>query len=388
MNPYPGRLALQQRVFPAYRAAFFDLLAARCAGGLSVYAGDALPREQIRPAGELQITQFVQARNRHLFDPSSPLYYCWQPGFVRWLDGWQPDALIVEANPRYRSTPRAIHWMHAHSRPVLGWGLGAPPQAGLFANWRSKSRRVFLKSLDGLIVYSRRGAEEFAALGFPREHIFVALNAVDPPPQSPPPVRPAEISSLPTVLFVGRLQARKKVDLLLQACAGLPERLQPGLVVVGDGPERGRLEMLAQEIYPHAHFTGDRRGVELEQLFAGADLFVLPGTGGLAVQQAMRWGLPVIAAQGDGTLDDLVQPENGWRVPPGDLQALTWTLQSALEDIPRLRRMGQASFQIVQEQANIEKMVEVFIQALNAASVQVDYKDGTRINTDGTDERG
>ncbi len=113
-----------------------------------------------------------------------------------------------------------------------------------------------------------------------------------------------------------------------------------------------------------------------------------PGTGGLAVQQAMRWGLPVIAAQGDGTLDDLVQPENGWRVPPGDLQALTRTLQSALEDLPRLRRMGQASFQIVQEQANIEKMVEVFIQALNAASTQVDEKDGTRINTDGTDERG
>lgn len=372
MNQYPGRVALQQRVFPTYRAAFFDRLAARCTGGLSVYAGDALPQEQIPSSGELQIAQFVQARNRHLFDPSSPLYYCWQPGLVRWLESWQPDALIVEANPRYRSTPRAVSWMHARSRPVLGWGLGAPPQAGLFAKWRGKSRRDFLNNLDGLIAYSRRGAEEFAALGFPREYLFVALNAVDPPPQSPPPERPAEFNDQPAVLFVGRLQARKKVDLLLRACAALPESLQPELVVVGDGPERGKLEKQAQEIYPHAHFTGDRRGVELEQLFTRADLFVLPGTGGLAVQQAMRWGLPVIAAQGDGTLDDLVQPENGWRVPPGDQQALTRTLQIALEDLPRLRRIGQASFRIVQERANIEKMVEVFILALNSTSARVE----------------
>ena len=384
MNPYPGRLALQQRVFPAYRATFFDLLAARCAGGLSVYAGDALPQEQIPSSGELQIAQFVQARNRHLFDPSSPLYYCWQPGLFRWLESWQPDALIVEANPRYRSTHRAIHWMHVRGRPVLGWGLGEPPLSGWFSGWRGGARRQLLESLDGLIAYSGRGAEEFAALGFPREHIFVALNAVDPPPQSPPPERPAEFHGQPSVLFVGRLQDRKKVDLLLQACAGLAERLQPELVVVGDGPERGRLEMLAQEIYPTAQFIGDRRGVELEELFIHADLFVLPGTGGLAVQQAMRWGLPVIAAQGDGTLDDLVQPDNGWRVPPGDLQALTWTLQSALEDVPRLRRMGQASFQIVQEQANIEKMVEVFIQALNSVKLvsNKERKIRTRINTD------
>ena len=42
--------------------------------------------------------------------------------------------------------------------------------------------------------------------------------------------------------------------------------------------------------------------------FAGADLFVLPGTGGLAVQEAMSYALPVIVAKGDGTQEDLVRP--------------------------------------------------------------------------------
>lgn len=371
MMVFQGRLALQQRVFPAYRAAFFELLAERCQNGLSVFAGQALPGEQINPAAGLQAAQFVPARNVHLFSPSSPFYQCWQPGLTGWLESWQPQALVVEANPRYRSTPLAIEWMHRRGRPVLGWGLGAPGISGWLAGSRNESRRELLSSLDGLIAYSRAGAQEYAALGFPQERIFTALNAVDPPPAAPPPDRGAALEDQARVLFVGRLQRRKRLDLLLQACSLLPQELQPALVVVGDGPERNNLERLAGRTYPDTHFTGDRRGPELERLFARADLFVLPGTGGLAVQQAMRWGLPVIAAEGDGTLDDLVGPENGWRVPHGDLPALVDILRTALQDVPRLRQMGQASYRIVMEDANILRMAEVFIQALNSSMEQM-----------------
>ncbi len=93
----------------------------------------------------------------------------------------------------------------------------------------------------------------------------------------------------------------------------------------------------------------------------------MQGTGGLAVQQAMAHALPVIVAEGDGTQDDLVRLENGWRVPPGDGNALVETLREALSDAPRLRRMGRESFRIVAEEANIEHMVSAFIQAVNAA---------------------
>ena len=97
---YPGRLALQQRLLPAYRAPFFEALASACTGGLSLFAGQPLPDEQIAPAQSLQVAQLVQARNRHLFSLSSPFYQCWQPGILDWLERWQPQALIVEANPR------------------------------------------------------------------------------------------------------------------------------------------------------------------------------------------------------------------------------------------------------------------------------------------------
>jgi glycosyltransferase involved in cell wall biosynthesis len=155
---------------------------------------------------------------------------------------------------------------------------------------------------------------------------------------------------------------------LLRACAVLESK--PRLVIVGDGPERRALESLARETYPSTEFAGARHGPELEPFFRAADLFVLPGTGGLAVQQAMSHGLPVIVARGDGTQDDLVRPENGWQVPPDDYEALLHTMKDALSDAARLRKMGEASYRIVREEINIEKMAETFIEALNSLTAK------------------
>jgi glycosyltransferase involved in cell wall biosynthesis len=221
----------------------------------------------------------------------------------------------------------------------------------------------FLGQFDALISYSQRGADEYASLGFPLDNLFVAHNSVAPSPTWPLPERPNTFRERPCVLFVGRLQLRKNVDLLLGACAELD--IQPRLVIVGDGPEREELESLAQELYPSAEFIGAKHGAELKPYFTEADLFVLPGTGGLAVQEAMSYGLPVIVAQGDGTQDDLVRTENGWQIPPDDFDALLTTMKDALSDVARLRRMGEESYRIVKEEINIEKMVDVFVRALN-----------------------
>jgi glycosyltransferase involved in cell wall biosynthesis len=164
---------------------------------------------------------------------------------------------------------------------------------------------------------------------------------------------------------VGRLQARKRIDSLLRACAEMPEP-KPRLVIVGDGPERGALEQAARQVYPSAQFAGAKHGDELKPYFMEADLFVLPGTGGLAVQEAMGHGLPVIVAKGDGTQDDLVRPENGWQVPPGDYAALVATMREALSDVVRLREMGNESFRIVSQEINLERMVEAFVRALSS----------------------
>jgi glycosyltransferase involved in cell wall biosynthesis len=359
----PLRLGVQQRVLPSYRVAFFDALAGACRGGMGLFSGEPRPVEAIETGARPQAAVHFPARNRHFMQ--GPFYVCWQQGLLEWLDVWQPDALVVEANPRYLSTPQAVRWMHARRRPVIGWGLGVPRSAGRLAGLRETTRGGFLRQFNAMIAYSRQGAEEYRQVGLPAERIFVAPNAVVPRPVEPAPERPDVFAGdRPTLLFVGRLQSRKRIDLLLQACARLESH--PRLWVVGDGPAREYYEHLAADEYPDTQFFGAHHGAELEPYFLAADLFVLPGTGGLAVQQAMTYALPVVVAEGDGTQSDLVRPGNGWQVKPGSLDELTAGLSNALSDIGRLRRMGRESFRIVREEINLEKMVEVFAAAIKS----------------------
>ncbi len=371
MKTFPGRLAVQQRVLPVYRAPFFDLLAESCEGGLSLFAGDPRPAESIATTRSLEKAQYFFAENRHLF--KGPLYFCRQENITQWLDDWDPDALVLEANPRYLSAPDAIQWMREHGRPVIGWGLGAPQRTGMGTGFRQKNWMRFLSKFDALIAYSKRGAADYAALGIPEEKIFVAHNAVAPKPKGQMLQRPMYKAQEPLIiLYVGRLQARKRLDNLIRAFEQMPKELMIRLWIVGDGPERDVLEKQAAPInsgeIEKIRFFGERHGIELKHIWAESDIFVLPGTGGLAVQEAMSHALPVIVAKGDGTQDDLVRAENGWQITPDDLDELTVTLEGAISDIYRLRKMGAESWRIVRDEVNIEKMVEIFMEALGKVS--------------------
>jgi glycosyltransferase involved in cell wall biosynthesis len=361
MTTISVKLGIQQRVLPEYRAPFFDALAAACAKGLCVYAGHGRSVEAIARTTELKVARYSQANNLHILHGSFYTYV--QTNLMQWIEEWQPEVLIVEANPRNLSTPQAIRWMHAHKRPVIGWGLGAPNARGLHEALRYR----FLQSLDAVIAYSQTGAEQYRGLGCRVAKVFVAPNAVTPKPVNPALERPNKFKEgRATVIFVGRLQKRKKVDLLLQACALLPEALRPRLLIVGDGPEREELQTLASRVYPQAEFTGAKYGEELQACYAMADLFVLPGTGGLAIQQAMAHSLPVLVGEADGTQSELVRAENGWLISDMSVERLRDALDSALQDVKRLRRMGLESYRIVSEEVNLERMVEAFTEAIRA----------------------
>ncbi|MEN6411067.1 MAG: glycosyltransferase family 4 protein [Anaerolineaceae bacterium] len=365
MLTFDGHVGLIQRVLPEYRASFFDTLAGLCRGGLDVFAGEPRPAESIQTAQKLNAAHLTLGRNLHLF--SGKAYLCLQLGLIDWLRETRPDVLIVEANPRYLRTPAAIRWMHSHGKPVIGWGLGAPQITGPFRRLRGSSRHRLLKQFDALITYSQQGAEQYCALGFPAQRVFVAPNAAAPRPNHPLPQRSASFTGAPRLLFVGRLQARKRLDVLLRACAMLPAQIQPDLDIVGDGPARAELETLASAVYPRAKFHGAHTGDALLPFYAAADLFVLPGTGGLAVQQAMAHALPVMVAEADGTQADLVRPGNGWQLPTGvDEKSLADALSQALAQPSRLREMGVESFRIVREEINLETMAEVFIGAIGS----------------------
>ena len=175
MKEQPLHIGIQQRVLPVYRVPFFDKLAENYLGKVSVFYGLPRNHEMLETNAVPQIALHVRGRNLHLF--SGQFYLCWQFGFMQWLQSWQPDVLIMEANPRYPSSRCAIRWMKAHHRKVIGWGLGSPTSQGFLGKLRMNQRRKFIHQFDALITYSQQGAKEYSALGFPKGRIFVAPNA-------------------------------------------------------------------------------------------------------------------------------------------------------------------------------------------------------------------
>ena len=357
-------IGILQRVLPDYRIALFDALAEAFPDGCSVFAGKPRSSEGLIATGMPKVAQYYSGRNTHLF--KEKCYLCLQFGIRGWLNAARPDILILEANPRYLRSRVAIRWMQNHGGKIIGWGLGTGNQGAANVGLRAALRNRFLCSFDALITYSAAGARAYQEIGIPADRVFIAPNAATPKPAFVLPDRPQVYQNgKPVVLFVGRLQERKRVDVLIEACAQLPADQQPLLWIVGDGPIRESLQVFSRKIYPKTEFFGALSGEPLEARFRESDLFVLPGTGGLAVQQAMSFGLPVVVGVADGTQTDLVRPDNGWILPDDTASTLSSVLSDALADIPRLRKMGAASYRIVSQEINVERMVTVFRRAVH-----------------------
>ena len=362
---YSGTVCVQQGVLTDYRAPLFDEVSRHCDGGLHILASKPREHLQIKSADQLTHASVTASSTRVI--GRSPLQMYWQTGIIEWLERHDPGVLITEANARYLSSRRARRWMRAKQRPVIGWGLGTMALSRGMERVRGMGRKKFVNGFDALIAYSTRAADEYEQLGFNRERIFIAYNACTMRPPGSMPERPAAFEDRPNILFVGRMVPGKRMDTLLEACAKLPDPIRPRVTLVGDGPERAAAEAVAREIYPDAEFPGGKFGDELAAYFNAADLFVLPGLGGLAIQQAMAHALPVVVADGDGTQFDLIREgRNGWHVTPGDTDQLARVLEEALSDVDALRARGAESWRVVREDINIENMASTFIRAIHS----------------------
>lgn len=142
--------------------------------------------------------------------------------------------------------------------------------------------------------------------------------------------------------FVGRLAPEKHVE-RLAALAG-DQRVR--LVIVGDGPERARL----QRLMPDAVFTGQLGGVELAEAYASLDVFVHPGeheTFCQAVQEALSSGVPVIGPDAGGPRDLVAHCRNGYLLPVDRFGELLLSAVEALCDRRMRARFGEAARQSV-----------------------------------------
>jgi glycosyltransferase involved in cell wall biosynthesis len=229
-----------------------------------------------------------------------------------------------------------------------------------------KTLRTFcVRRTDSLITPSEYLARTVANWGVAARNIFIIYNAVEIPSAAHSAV---PLTTRFKIVTVGRLVPWKNIDHLIEALLAIEDA---GLVIVGDGPERNRLESItrANNLNDRVYFAGQRSKEETFGLMAACDLFVLNSTyEGFphVVLEAMCAGLPVVATAVGGTPELVRDGVNGLLISANANGLLSKTLRELLSSSQtRGRVAGEAKHtaQRFAQSAMIEKTEGVLRRA-------------------------
>jgi glycosyltransferase involved in cell wall biosynthesis len=321
----------------------------------------------------------------------------WWPGSDHPLRFVHPSVAAVLRRERYDAL--IVHG-YAHVTEWLAfWGArrsgtpvllrGESNRLGSRPLWVTAAKRMalsgLLRRIQGALAIGTLNHEFYRAYGVPEHRIFFVPYAVDnarfrDEAEQWRSSRPALRAALglpvdrPVVLYVGKLIPRKRPLDLLEAYARVAADHPAALVFLGEGAERSRLEAaIAGHRLPHVAITGFVNLSGIGRYYAAADVVVLPSSHepwGLVLNEAMCFGLPVIASDAVGAAPDLVHPgENGFVYPVGDVPALASALRRLLADPARRAEMGARSREIV-GRFSYDADIEGILEALHRVVVR------------------
>lgn len=289
---------------------------------------------------------------------------------------------------RHRYDVIHVHWPLPLA--LLGWAAQRARPAGVVTTFYGvelrwvKTAMPFLKRFlawaarrsDRVVAISSYTADQLRELAdVPIEVIPYTTSLPAPRERSEP--RPPGAPF--TALFVGRLVERKGVPYLIDALEQLSAELDARLVIVGEGPERGRIEQRVhrQGLDGRVDVRGQISAAALQQAYAAADAFVLPAsvdrrgdTEGLGVVllEAMNHRVPVVASRIGGIPDIVEDGVSGLLVPPGDSAALAAALERLARDPELAARLGEAGYRRLRERFSWRAIVARWDAVYRAAA--------------------
>ena len=301
------------------------------------------------------------------------------------LRAFQPDCIVLHGYS-YLAHLQAARWAIRHKVPYLLWGdSNAHTGRGRLPVLKDAWLGYFCRHAAGVLAIGASSREFWSRCGVAPERQFWSPLTVDNDFFAREArswrTRRGELRQqlgLPPgrlLLYVGRLAPTKNLERLLHALSR--HRASSGrplnLALVGDGPERARLDRLINDLRLGQVFHfGFQEQAELPKFHALADALVLPSLyepWGLVVNEAMAAGLPVLVAQSAGCRPDLVdEGGNGFSFDETNTAAIVAGLDrfSQLDD-EDLGRLGARSAERISHWT-IEQSLEGFHQALRAVT--------------------
>ena len=244
-------------------------------------------------------------------------------------------------------------------------------------------RRAALRRSEVVFPVSRYTGGLLRDLAVDPARVEVVPNGVDPAQYYPADARALRtqlgLLDKTVLLTVGRLVERKGIDTVLSALPGLVQAF-PNLayVIVGEGPDRPRLERLIADsgVASHVHLVGRAPAGTMRDYYNLCDVFVMPARSdqhdvegfGLVFLEASACGKPVVGARTGGVTDAVRDGETGLLVAPNSPQALGEALHGLLCDPARRAVMGAAGRRHVLDEASWEHAAQRIFDVMERPS--------------------
>lgn len=262
-------------------------------------------------------------------------------------------AVIISSAFSFPTLFAAIYGRVASCRLIIH-SDGTSSSERNFGRLQLLARDRLLREAFACVGNSEPAAQRFIELGADPARVFRAPHSTNIAPFHAVARRrfaTTASNGVPTVLHVGRLIPRKGVDRLLRAVAAASATADLRLVVVGNGPEEGRLRRLADElgIARRVEFRGFVDQPELPAMYAAADIFALSTLDdpfAMVLLEAAAAGLPVVASPFAGASVDLVEEgRSGLLADPNDIAVWANALSVLSHDADLRRRLGTRAYE-------------------------------------------
>ncbi|NNC92759.1 MAG: glycosyltransferase [Acidimicrobiia bacterium] len=301
-------------------------------------------------------------------------HWLWQSGLQRLALRSDVEAIVYLGNPYFLSTWLSALLARVRGKRVLFWTHGwLRPETG----FKGLVRKTFYRLANALLVYGETARQMAVDNGFSPDQVYVVFNSLDYAAQKQ--AREAQAGSdldglrsdlfdtpeLPIVICSSRLLERRRLDLLIDAAARLRDQGHPvNLLIVGDGPEKTKLEALSDSQGVSARFHGATYDLnELARLYAISAVTVSPGMVGLTAIQSLGFGVPVISH--DSPADQMPESEaiipgqTGALFTHGDVSDLAATIQEWTADIAVPDETRRACIELVENVFNPRNQLSI-----------------------------
>lgn len=383
-----GKVAiLNHGYLPHYRVRFYELLAEH--GGFEYVVFHGAPPSWVGTAELTGPFAFPQRRVENHEFRVGPLTLIYQPVVREILFGGY-DAIVITSESKFVSNLILALFGRLRGIAVLHWGFGYHPPRGsresdvpnpLMLKITTAIKKGFTRIADGFIAYTKSGAEQLIASGYPRERTFFVQNTIDMSEQlalwqaerdTDEPASRREFGLRPdsaVYVFIGRLTPIKRVDKLIEAVRkinrdGLSKRPVEALVI-GGGPYEAELKALAADV-PEVHFLGALPpNGQVARCLKVSAACVVAGMVGLVANHALAHGRPVITRALDTHSPELeyIEHDRNGLIVPGDMNDFAAALARFADDEAWQARLAQGAL-ATRDGLRMEDMAARFDEAV------------------------